>query len=114
MKTTRQIVEELIAAYVESIELSDKLESLGVRFQGAYKIDRLWDWALDLIGFPPDTTVNDDKSFNPDGYCRDWLSDQNLLGEVAKGNVHSKVSDYVDWLYLQFEECKKDDRFPVE
>lgn len=114
MKTTRQVVEELITAYVEAIELSDKLESLGVRFQGAYKIDRLLDWALDLIGFPPDATVNDDKSFNPNGYCRDWLSDQNLLNEATKGNIHSAVSEYVDWLYLQYEECKKEGRYPVE
>lgn len=114
MKTTRQIVEELVTAYVDQCDAIRKLQSMGADLVDFCEVDRLLSWAMDLVGFPPDTTVNEDKSENPDGFCRDGLYWSSLIDEAAQDNVHSTVSEYVDWLYTELEEYKKEGLIPVE
>ena len=97
-KSQRQTVEELITEYINLCNKYDELKF--------FSIDNLLHWALDLIGFPQDTTLEAD-GINGKFFCRDYLTDSTLLDEESGSNTHNTVEEYVDFLYKEFETLKE-------
>ena len=102
IKSKRQIIEELIAEHMNMEIQENKLESMGIRVP-SFKYQQLHDWALDLIGFPADNTEDGDFS-KPDCFCRDYLFDHPLFQTDTITDMNREVSEYVDWLYVKYQE----------
>ena len=106
-KSQRQTVEELITEYINLCNKYDELECIGLKVElKFFSIDNLLHWALDLIGFPQDTTLEAD-GINGKFLCRDYLTDSTLLDEESGSNTHNTVEEYVDFLYKEFETLKE-------
>lgn len=109
IKSQRQIVEELVAEYINLCNKYDELERIGLQVElKFFSIDNLLHWALDLIGFPQDTTL-EEKGIDNKFFCRDYLTNSTLLYEESGENVHNTVEEYVDFLYKEFETLKKEE-----
>lgn len=109
IKSQRQIVEELVAEYINLCNKYSELERIGLQVElKFFNIDNLLHWALDLIGFPQDTSLEED-GINNKSFYRDYLTNSTLLDEVSGGNVHNSVEEYVDFLYKEFETLKKEE-----
>ena len=108
-KSQRQTAEELITEYINLCNKYDELEHIGLKVElKFFSIDNLLHWALDLIGFPQDTTL-EAYGINGKFFCRDYLTNSTLLDEVSGENVHNSVEEYVDFLYKELEMLKKEE-----
>lgn len=107
-KSQRAVVEELIQEHIELSQKLDNLEKAGIRLNyDFFKVDSLMDWALDVVGFPQDTTSDKDEYYDK-FFCRDYITDSTLLGIKSATHAHSSVEDYVDFLYSELENLKKE------
>lgn len=108
-KSQRQTAEELITEYINLCNKYDELERIGLKVElKFFSIDNLLHWALDLIGFPQDTTL-EANGINGKFFCRDYLTNSTLLDKVSGENVHNSVEEYVDFLYKELEMLKKEE-----
>ena len=110
IKTERQIVEELITEYVKLCNADDELRRIGIEINlKLSRIDNLLDWAMDIVGFPQDTTVSDNETIDGKWFCRDYLTNSTLLDPISGENQHGTVGEYVDFLYKEFETLKEEE-----
>lgn len=119
MKT--HLAKLLFAQYKQDclfLELDDKGVSLMEISVDVFEV------VLDIVGFPPDR----------DDFVRDWLHDQYFklieegkdkpkekrghLGLMFKEDAEEeaakiRISNYIDWLYSEYEDCKKEGHIPA-
>jgi len=97
----------MIRSYIESDKLHYDLEKFKISIEPIdYLSEHFLDLALDLVGFPVDDTNLEDEST----FCRDYLI------EAAPRNIEiehldSEVSRYVDYLYSNIEELKREEPY---
>lgn len=109
-KPRHQIVEELIREYVNLWNKYDLLYEAGIQLENKFfKMDLLLEWALDLIGFPKDTSCEKDECINGKSFSREYLSNSTLLDAVSGCYKHDTVEEYIDFLYKEFEDLKKEE-----
>lgn len=100
----REIVSQLIRSYIESDKLHYDLEKFKITIEPLdYLSEHCLDLALDIVGFPVDDSNLEDEST----FCRDYLI------EAAPRNIEIEhlgleVSRYVDFLYSEIEELKRE------
>ena len=108
-KTQRQIVEELITEYLNLCKAEDELRKMGINIElKLFRIDNLLDWAMDIIGFPQDTSLLDDEAIGGKSFCRDYLTNSTLLDPISGEHRHDTVEEYADFLYRELESLKKE------
>ena len=108
-KPQQQIVEELIREYINLWNKYDLLNEAGILLENKFfKMDLLLEWALDLIGFPKDTSSEKDECINGKSFCRDYLSNSTLLDTVSGCYKHDTVEEYIEFLYKELESLKKE------
>lgn len=108
-KTRRQIVEELITEYLNLCKAEDELRKMGINIElKLFRIDNLLDWAMDIIGFPQDTSLLDDEAIGGKSFCRDYLTNSTLLDPISGEHRHDTVEEYADFLYRELESLKKE------
>ncbi len=108
-KSRREIVEELIQDYVNIWKKDNLLYEAGIQIEIKYfNSEHLINWALDLIGFPQDTSLEKDELINGKSFFRDYLKDSSLLNGESANNKHNSVKEFVDFLYEEFENLKKE------
>lgn len=99
IKSKRQVIEEMLIEHVNQERKEAKLEEMGIRVP-SFEYGCLFDWALDLIGFPADTT---EELNSPDCFCRDYLLAP-FSDIYTAADVNLAVSTYVDWLMAKRQE----------
>lgn len=108
LKSQRELVEELILSYYDLSYKYDKFQELGISIEiKFFNIDHLLEWALDVVGFPIDTTLEEDSK-NKHYFSRDYLADKISPSAISANNAHSAVKEYVDFLYKELESLKKE------
>jgi hypothetical protein len=108
LKSQRELVEELILSYCDLSCKYDKLEELGISIGlEFFNIDNLLDWALDIVGFPIETPLEEDSE-NEHYFSRDYLADKISPSATSANKAHSAVKEYVDFLYKELESLKKE------
>lgn len=104
INSKREIVRQLIRAYLESCKLHDDLGRLGIDIKALdFLGEQCADSAMDIIGFPVDDTALEDES----NFCRDWLF-EGAPEHIELDNLNAVVDKYVDFLFQEFEKLKKD------
>lgn len=107
-ESQKNVIEELIESYCDLSRKYDKLQELGISIEPDFlNTDKLLDWALDLIGFPPDTTLEKDKG-DKEYFNREYLTEKFLLNVTAASNTHNTVKEYIDFLYKELENLKRE------
>lgn len=100
----REVVRQLIRSYLESCKLHEDLDKLKISFQAIdYLGEHCADCAMDIIGFPVDDSGEDEEST----FCRDWLFDA-APANIELASLDSEVDKYVDFLFHEYEELKKE------
>ena len=108
IKTQRQIVEELITEYLKLCDIDDKFYQMGITINfKIMRIDNLLDWAMDIIGFPQDTSLSENNTIEGKSFCRDYLLNSTLLDSKSEENQHDTVEEYVEFLSKELEILKK-------
>lgn len=109
IKTQRQIAEELITEYLKLCKIDDKYYEMGIIINfKILRIDDLLDWAMDIVGFPQDTSLSENDAIEGKSFCRDYLLNSTLIDPVSGENHHDTVEEYVEFLYKELEILKKE------
>lgn len=113
----RLIVEDIITEYLIRSNKEDAFRDLGMEVNGLLS-NKLLDWAMDIIGFPPDNTLEFKDEYDQrtiglrvdydHEFCRDYLYNSSLIDEGCSDNVHSSVQEYADYLYEMYDEYLKE------
>lgn len=107
-KSQRQVVIELVTEYIHLCKNCDELERIGINIDiKFFNTDNLLNWALDIIGFPQDTVLKDDST-NEKFFCREYLTATSLLNEASEIYKHDTVEEYIEFLYTELENLKKE------
>lgn len=117
MIPNRLIVEDIISEYLERSKKEDALSKIGIEPNGLLT-SKLLDWAMDIIGFPPDNTLEfktcrsseatDLRTDYSHLFCRDYLRNSTLINEGCSDNIHFSVQEYVDYLYAMHDQFRKE------
>lgn len=100
----REVVRQLIRSYIESCKLHEDLDKLKISIQPLdFLGEHCADCAMDIIGFPVDDTCEDEEST----FCRDWLFDA-APEHIELDTLNSEVDKYVDFLFHEYEELRKE------
>lgn len=109
-KPKHQVVEELISEYVKLWKNYDLLNEAGILLENKFfKMDLLLEWALDLIGFPKDTPYEKDDFIDEKSFSREYLSNSTLLDATSGCYKHDTVEEYIEFLYKELENLKKEE-----
>lgn len=91
-------------SYLESCRLHEDLDRLKITITPLDFIgEHCADCALDLIGFPVDDSNEEEEST----FCRDWLFEA-APERIEPSTLDSEVEKYVDFLFHEYEELRKD------
>lgn len=103
-RSKREVVRLLMRSYLESCRLHEDLDRLKITITPLDFIgEHCADCALDLIGFPVDDSNEEEEST----FCRDWLFEA-APERIEPSTLDSEVEKYVDFLFHEYEELRKD------
>lgn len=103
-RSKREVVRLLMRSYLESCRLHGDLDRLKITITPLDFIgEHCADCALDLIGFPVDDSNEEEEST----FCRDWLFEA-APERIEPSTLDSEVEKYVDFLFHEYEELRKD------
>lgn len=113
MELQKTVVKKLLLLYRSCVDRTEELESMGVSLSFVDN-EKLWNIALDLIGFPEDNSREFDfmalNGHEPEGkrvdidnlFSRDWLMDHSFMDHCREEPNDTTVDEYMEFLYEEY------------